>query len=182
MNQVYLILATCLISACGSGGGSGAQSQDPNSAPNVIGGGSGGGATTQNVTMFQKSFTEAPVSGWPLKTYTSNGYCAQVNTKTYCWDDGVKTMQWTSSSVTYGPFTYSYFGVMPNPVNGSPMSCHGGCSGDYVFTPVIPDIGLTNVVGTAIGDMLAHGAQSTVSCNIVGHDLNCGTFTLVGAI
>lgn len=180
MTTIIMILLTGLLSGCGSGGGSPAAqlNSDPASSPAFNG---GTGATAQNVTLFQKSFTEAPVSGWPLKTYTSKGYCAQVNAKTYCWDDGVKMMQWTSSSVTYGPFTYSYFGVMPNPVNGSPMSCHGGCSGDYVFTPVIPDIGLTNVVGTAIGDMLAHGAQSTVSCNIVGHDLDCGTFTLVGA-
>lgn len=182
MNHLLTTLMAICLTACGSAGGGGAQlAQDPAFVGGTTGG-TGGGATTQDVTLHQKSFTEAPVTGWSTKTYTSNGYCAEVNGKTFCWDDGVKTLQWTSGGFTFGPLTYSYFGVMSNPVNGSPLSCHGGCSGDYVFTPTIPDVGLNNVIGTAVSDLIANGAQSTITCNIIGNDLDCGTFTLAGAM
>lgn len=187
MKNLILILSTILLTACGAGGGgSETASVDPGVDPGIVNPPPQNnnpppqGPQTQQVTYYTKSVTEAPIGGWPTKTYTVNGYCTQVNSKTFCWDDGVKTLQWTSGGVPFGPYTYTYFGVQVNPINGNPLSCHGGCADDYVANPTVVTPILNGVIGATVTDVLTHGSANTMTCTVNAPDLVCGGITLAG--
>lgn len=172
--KILSVIAALILSSCGSGGGGGAtQARDlvpaqpeqpivPPQNPNV------------SVTVFKLQKTEAPVNGWVTKTYTASGSCFIYSGKTYCFDDGVKTLQWTQNNVTYGPYTYTYWSR-----NASLGHCHGGCDSDYFTTPKE----MTNNVVTAVGNqninaVFNQGQSSALSCEDNGQTLNCGQFLI----
>lgn len=189
MEGLFRLIPLCfMLTACGGSGGS---DSSPAFAPNPDQpaiqqpppnpGNQQPVQQTQDVTYYSKSLTEAPVAGWPTHTYTATGNCAQVNSKTYCWDDGVKTLPtWSFNSNFFGGGTYSYFSVMVNPIGGGPLNCHGGCGTDFVSSATVVDQSLNGVIGVTVTDVLTHGGPSTVTCNVIGNDLDCGSFALVG--
>lgn len=126
------------------------------------------------VTYYALSRTEAPINGWPSKTYTATGYCAEIEGMTFCWSDGLKTLQWTSNNFQYGPHRYNYFGLSTS--NGNPQTCHGGCTDDYLQAPALVTNQLLNVLDAQmVQDVFDHGTEQTMTCNVVDDTLDCGS-------
>lgn len=191
-NLVMFSFVVMILSACGGGSSGGSTSVGASPVDNIVPPDQGDTGNqnpeptqqepqTYDLTYYAKSFTEAPVNGWINKQYTATGYCAQVSSKTYCWDDGVKTLDWTSQNVHYGPLKYTYFSIMTNVTGSGPLSCHGGCANDYFITPTLITQQLNTMIGATISDVLNHGDQGQVTCTINGSDLVCGSVTLSGA-
>lgn len=120
---------------------------------------------TVSVTYFSKSRTVTPNSGQPTKTYTATGYCAVVNSQTFCWDDGVKTITFIGGAVGH----YTYWG----------LSCNGTCATDVAASPVLTDQSFTNhiLTGVTISGVLS-GSPTTVSCTDNAGVYDCGTFSI----
>lgn len=181
-----LLLIAITFTACAQGGGSGgttagkietpteaipadllAPVADPNAT--VI--------ATPSLTYYKLSKTVAPVNGWITKTYTATGSCVVYLTKTYCWDDGVKTLQWTSNNITYGPYTYTYFGMGGTASNWGP--CSGNCGSDLMPAPRVISATLQNNIGAAvINNVFTNGAAVNVSCTETAGQLNCVDFVI----
>lgn len=180
MDMLLLAIFLFLTSGCAPGGGGGAAVQftpvapidpglpiDPNNPASV------------SVTYYALSRIEAPVNGWPNKTYTATGYCATIASSTYCWSDGLKTLTWTSNNFTYGPLYYNYWEVSTS--NGNPQSCHGGCADDYLATVHLVTTQLAvYVTAPKIYDIFTLGTPATLTCLRVNNDLNCGSVTFPG--
>ncbi len=98
------------------------------------------------VEYYKRTETRAPQTGWVAKTYTSTGYCLVYQEKTYCWDDGMKTLAWTSNGNNYGPFTYSYFNL-DDPTNGDWGKTSGSMTADLMTQP----LGISALVSARIG-------------------------------
>jgi hypothetical protein len=132
------------------------------------------------LTYYSKTMTEAPVSGWIYKTYTATGSCVIYLSKTYCWDDGMKTIDFTANQFHYGPYTYTYWG-MGLKSTGSPWGpCYGGCEADLLAQPTIMTnpilIALPNPSG--VTEMFFQGTSTQVTCTESNGLLNCGDFTI----
>lgn len=127
-----------------------------------------------SLTLHTKAFSEAPVNGWPAKTYTSKGICTEYDSKTYCWDDGVKVLQFTSNHFTYGPFNYSFWGF-----DNQFSSCHGGCQSDLFSKPVLVTSHVESVLTSQkIDDVVSTGSLSTVTCSLKDAVLDCVDFKI----
>lgn len=132
---------------------------------------------TPSLTYYRLSKTVAPINGWATKTYTATGYCVVYLTNTYCWDDGVKTLQWSSNNNHYGPYTYTYFGMQGNASNWGP--CSGACGADLMPAPRIISATLENNIGTVnIQNVFTHGTAVPVSCTETNGVLNCIDFVI----
>lgn len=132
------------------------------------------------LSVFSNSKTVAPINGWGGKTYTAIGYCTVYLSDTYCWDDGMKTLQWTANSFTYGPYTYSYFNVNLR-ANGTLGSSNGGMYSDAITVPTIVNVHLTNLINagdSAVADVLA-GTSGNVDCTKESNgNLTCPGFVV----
>jgi hypothetical protein len=120
------------------------------------------------VTYYAKSHTVTPNGGQPTKHYTATGYCAVVNAKTFCWDDGIHTIDYPG----FPPVTgyYTYWG----------LACNGTCTTDVASSPVQTDLTFTNQImtGVSISGVLG-GAPTTVACSDDGAGtLDCGSFII----
>lgn len=205
----FLILVLCSTSGCIGDSGSGSSASpaivaapsdgsggtsDPTDPSGGGSGQSGNGSdpeqnqTSVSLTYYSLSVTEAPVSGWSLKTVTMTGSCATYQTKTYCWDDGMKTLaSWTFGGQTMGPFNYTYWGLMTNASASDGYSlCFGGCSADYLTTgrDVSQNAVGTNIqsesndTGNTVNEVFSQGVQSTATCTEANGVLNCGSFSI----
>ena len=128
----------------------------------------------QTLTVYALSKTEAPVNGWITKKYTATGYCMVYQTKTYCWDDGIKIIDFTSNGFRYGPFKYTFWGL------GNTGPCYGGCVSDRLLEPteMTREI-LDNTTGqTGVDLVFSTGTARTIDCEETRTRLNCGTFGL----
>lgn len=137
-------------------------------------------SNTVEITYYKVTETRSPINGWPLKTYTATGYCAEFNDEIYCWDDGLKTIpSWTMSGFTYGPYRYTFWSVHHN-ANEEFRHCNGGCNnGPLKDSPV--DIRFTqNLISVAdAANVLTGGVPVTVTCQTTEDDLvDCGDFVL----
>lgn len=176
-NLFYVFSAVCTVflTGCGSGGGGSQADAVINPSPDnpaitnpVF---DPGNPTPINVVYYKKARTEAPVSGWPTKTYTASGSCVVYNSNTYCWDDGIKTVTIPGAP---SPFTYSYW------EQTAPLSpCHGGCVADPLTNPttISPNVE-TALTLTKINLVFSSGTPIQVSCTLNGSDLDCGDFSI----
>lgn len=127
-----------------------------------------------SLTVFSASVTSAPIAGWVSKTYTATGHCTQYSGKTYCWDDGMKTLAWQFNNFLYGPFTYSYFEV--NRQNGLLTSSYGGMSEDVLVNPTIVNARVLALM--AVPPVLT-GTSESVDCTIeTNGNLTCTGFDI----
>lgn len=138
------------------------------------------GATPVTVTYYSKTKTSAPISSWSTKTFTATGSCVNYNSYIFCWDDGIKTLQWTSNGHTYGPYTYTYWGI-----KGTLGSCYGGCTGDLMTQPrvlsnsLIAQLNISaNDTGNTVNGVFTTGTPKTVNCSLLNGVLNCVDFVL----
>lgn len=146
--------------------------------------GNGSNSQTVSITYYQMSKTVAPVNGWITKTYTATGYCLVYGGDTYCWDDGIKTLQWNQSNNFYGPFTYTYwnmsldaFGNSPDGINWS--HANGGLGQDLMSTPRLISQALSiNMATGAVNQVLTSGSATTVSCTDTAGVIDCGSFSV----
>lgn len=130
-----------------------------------------------NVTYYKLARTEAPIGGWPTKTYTATGYCVQYVSRTYCWDDGIKTVNIPPAFV-YNYTFWGFHGTGPSSWN----YCHGGCGTDVLTSPTYVNAVLnTNINSNSqstVSAVLNTGIPKTVSCFDDGSTLSCGDFTI----
>lgn len=180
LQVLVLILGLIGIIGCETGGAGAGAAAKPGMdlTPTPTPGGPTPTPIVTNVTYYSLDRTEAPVNGWPLKTYTATGYCAVYQTKTYCWDDGVKTIPaWSFNNFFYGPYTYSYWERGGS--GGAWSFCHGGCVQDPLTLPVYTS---NTVVGylstTAINLVFSSGTPHQVTCTESNGQLTCGGFTV----
>lgn len=137
----------------------------------------GGGSTNIPLTYYTLSRTSAPQAGWATKTYTATGHCVVYVTKTYCWDDGVKTLAWVDFSGThYGPFCYTYWNMSQDAVGWS--KANGGLAQDLMPTPRLISSALSTNIGAANITAMFAGAATQVQCTESATAVNCGSFTI----
>lgn len=187
MNALIIALFLFLTACGGSGGGDAAKSvQAPDAGSPVDPGLSPvvnppvvtpPAPTVVSLTYYSLAKTVAPVSGWPTKQYTAVGTCASFESKTYCWDDGVKSLSWNSGGNNYGPYTYTYWATMDSGTH--PLNCSGACTNSYLATATLIDSVLEPMLTTlAINQVLSTGTPTTVSCLKDNGQLDCGGFTV----
>ena len=195
---LILILAACMTAGCSGGGGGGGSAAAtaspqliadpavtptpiPTPAPTPAPTPDPSQGSTVTITTYALATTKAPVSGWSTKTYTATGTCMTYLAKTYCWDDGVKTLAWVDiANHNYGPYTYTYWGLQNNPAQaGSYETCSGGCVSDYMSNPQYVDSNLgTNLTAAAINNVFSHGISSQVNCTESAGVLTCGSLVI----
>lgn len=183
MKRLDLILIIALswsLSACNDGGGGGSSSSASSavSAPADTTTTDGGNTTPSagvSVTYYSLSNTEAPVSGWSSKTFTGVGSCAIVNSVTYCWDDGIKTIStWSFNSSFFGPYYNTFWGYQT-----SSSTCINGCTADFYSSPQKITATLMARLGASnINAVINTGTPTTVTCTDNGSSLDCGSFTI----
>lgn len=178
--KIFALLATLSLMACNeSGGGSTAPTAKPvsgvPSTPDLVTPADPGTPQTVSVTYYSVSRTEAPVSGWVAKTYTATGSCLTHLAKTYCFDDGLQTIDFTSGGNHYGPYRYSFWGT---DASGGP--CYGGCTTDGFASPKeMVGTALTQVGGQANVDAIfSSGISHAITCQEDTVKLDCGSFAI----
>ncbi len=200
MKKVILMLATLQLMACAQGGGSDTTTLTE-TAPSEKAPISDLIVPTINasapvvarpaLTYYKLTKSIAPVNGWIYKTVSLTASCVVYQTITYCWDDGIKTLGWKYNGYTYGPFTYTYFGLAQRS-NGGFSMCFGACSSDFMPAPrnitqsVKSNIGLaaTNNTGVSttgdavINEVFSSGQPINVSCVEQDNQLNCNDFVI----
>lgn len=140
------------------------------------GGGSPSGPVTVTLTVYSDTDTIAPISGWPTKTYTVTGYCVDYLAVTYCWDDGMKTLQWTSGGNSYGPYTYAYFNVNRR-IDNSLGSSNGGMYSDALVAPTIVNTHVLNLMQAGgLNPVVVNPVN--VDCSVNDNIVTCPTFTI----
>ena len=132
-----------------------------------------GGPVTSSLTYYSLSKTVAPIGGWPAKTYTAKGSCVVYLTKTYCWDDGIKSVVIPAS----GTFTYTYFSAGMS--SGVYQHCSGGCLQDYMLVPKFISAALEmNLTFNQINQVFTSGVAHPVECSEENGILNCVDFQI----
>lgn len=110
-------------------------------------------------------------------SYTVVGSCVNYLTKVYCWDDGVKTIDFTVNNFRYGPYTYTYWGLMLQ--NGHLALCNGGCGVDAATSPIVMSASvIADVTQNAVNTVFNTGTSHQVSCTLSGQLLNCIDFEI----
>lgn len=133
------------------------------------------GVPTVSVTVYTHTRTEAPVNGWVNKTYAATGYCAVYADETYCWDDGVKTLDWTFNNFRYGPYTYTYWNMSRETAGFSHSG--GALQADLMPVPRLVNTTLAlNLEPGQLDEMVTVGTQTTVQCVDADHLLTCPNF------
>jgi hypothetical protein len=182
IKQFLASIAFSILSACAPDSGSGTvfTPTAPPVAPPIPTQPAGPGTIPVNYKALIR--TEAPVNGWPNKTYTAVGYCATINSSTFCWSDGLKTLTWTSNNFTYGPLYYNYWEVHTGS-GGLAESCHGGCVDDFMTAPVLvtPQL-LQRIPAQKIQDVFDQGGGGSLNCTVNGSTYDCGSVTFLGVI
>lgn len=181
-----LVVLVCLTAGCGKEGvlptdptvAAQAPANNTVTAPQVIPPVVDTGVDV-SITVYAKTASEAPVNGWATKTYTATAYCAQYSGSTYCWDDGVKTLQWTNNNFTYGPYKYTYFNLSKN-ATGWTIS-HGGLQADLMAIPTLIDntlvVNMTYALST-VNAVLSTGSATTYDCVDTDGIVDCGNFVI----
>ncbi len=133
------------------------------------------GPSTFSLTVYSITKTVAPQPLFITKTYTATGYCLVYESKTYCWDDGMKTVTLPS----FGNFYYSYFNMSKNVVGFS--HSNGGMQSDLMTVPTVITPGGGLAINMGAGDVnlvLNTGTPSTATCLDTNGIVDCGSFTI----
>lgn len=132
-----------------------------------------------SVTVYTASKSEAPVNGWVTKVYTAQGRCTIYQSRTYCWDDGLKVLAWNDLHGNhFGPYGYTYFGVGTIAVNQTTFNGHGALISDLMTAPTLIHQGLETSMLIPSATVLATGAQTTETCTENGGTLTCTNFSI----
>ncbi len=184
MKTILILISALMFTACSGGGGG---SNSASEAPRIVQPGSGdqgnGNPVTDppeavSITYYKRSRTDAPINGWINKTYTAVGSCLQYELKTYCWDDGIQTIDFTANQFHYGPYTYNYWNLQRAP-NGNYQSCSGGCLNSYMQSPtMITQTLLQAIPQQNITQILSTGTAVQVVCTKQNQVLSCGSFSV----
>lgn len=185
MKKLMMALSMLGLAGCaGSGGGSGATAvgAPATALPGLMAPAQPGlpsvppdnASLIFQVTYYSKSFTEAPINGWPTKTYTAIGNCVSYYSKTYCWDDGIKTV--TIPAV--GNYYYDYWGMgwITQPTNWGP--CHGGCITDLMPQPRFISAALLANITIAKINVIFAGTAKVNNCSQSANVLTCDDFSI----
>jgi hypothetical protein len=197
MKLILLALISLSMTACNDGGG--ASAVPAAAAPNVIAPvtpvpsvidptptpSPTPSAQSASVTVYSITQTKAPLQPYPSKTITVTGSCLVYLTKTYCFDDGLKTISagpgfnpanWT----TYG---YTFWGVGQAGGMANSQTCWGGCVTDSMSQPTEVTVDQSNLMqtqeietGVTMSDVFSSGTAAQVNCTDDGTTLDCGTF------
>ena len=180
---IFLFSLLLTLAACNGGDSGGGQAASPKSTPVP-----GSTLTPEpeqpavedvTVTYYSLSRTEAPIAGWTQKTYTATGYCAEIQEKTFCWSDGLKTLTWVSNNITFGPYRANYFMIATS--NGKPNPCDGGCSDDYMQNPrEITTYLLQYIAQEKIQEVFDYGTENQMSCILTQGTMTCGDLVFTG--
>lgn len=135
---------------------------------------------TFSVTYYKLSATVAPLGSYPTQTYTGTGYCVVYKSSTYCWDDGVKTLQFTVSGTVHGPYTYTYWSLGPTSIGNGWGQCSGGCTGDIMTSPLYMSTDVNNNLPSSVSatKVLTTGTAVVNTCTEDNQVLNCSDFTV----
>lgn len=133
-----------------------------------------------NLTYYSLSATRAPVNGWATKTYTSTGSCVVYQGNTYCWDDGMKTLAWSSGGNNYGPYTYSYWNAGTWGGGQISFNIGGVMETDLMTAPTLVTHNLEINLNSraAPTTVLSTGTPHAVVCTENSGILNCGAFMI----
>lgn len=148
---------------------------------------------TFSLTYYTASVTRTPQpANYSWINYTSIGYCAVYNSKTYCWDDGIHVVNFPIvAGHTFLTWYQSYWNICAAYIAGSTFEYCGGDEGrednngvelvttdDLMVTPILMDQAITiNVPAGALNAVL-HGTPNTVSCSETDGIVDCGTFQI----
>lgn len=184
MKNVYIIFCIIFLSACsGSPGSTPASVNLAGFQPPVVTPAAAPVVQNQvaeqqkiSVTFFTLTKTVAPINGWPYKTVTYSGSCLIYLNKTYCWDDGTKTIAaWSYNNNLYQAESFNFWGLTVS--NSSWGPCSGGCGASYMAQPkVIASSLAINISPDAIKDVFNLGASNQASCSENDGVLDCGDF------
>lgn len=193
LKKIALVALTLGLVACEApkDGGVAADSAPAKPSVQVDGGASGGdssssgGGQTQSstvsITYHSLTKTFAPVNGFSFKTIQMTGSCVIFSAKTYCWDDGLKTIQFSSGGNNYGPYKYSYWGLGAN--HGP---CWGGCTSDsmtegsYVDGSLQANLNSSQAnTGNSVNEVFNLGTTTQVDCDETSDKLTCGSLVIV---
>lgn len=190
MERLFLLLAIVSLTACKSGGGAQAVTfidtpppasatpddpqvppqdppvQDPVTQPQTV-----------SLTYYTLARTDAPVSGFVNKTYTATGACAVIDSKTFCWDDGVQTVDFTQNNFRYGPLTYTYFGLSDSNNSSGFSKCSGGCVVDFMLDPTLITNAIeVNITDAVIQNVFDNGVSHQATCTQTDNVIDCGDY------
>ena len=132
------------------------------------------------LSVYSVTKTMAPQSNYSFIKVTFTGSCAIYLTKTYCWDDGIKTVMYFGS-----PFYYSFWGVGAANGVANSTTCWGSCVNDTMAQPteVTADQAVLMQVfeyetGVTVSNVFSTGVQSQVDCQETGSTLTCGSLVV----
>lgn len=183
MKNLYITFCIIFLSACSGGGQSASPASVGGFTPAVIKPIAPPEAVVSvpeenkvSVIYYSVTKTVAPISGWPTKALTYTGSCMIYLSKTYCWDDGVKTIpSWRSNNYTYEAESFDFWGVAGTDSTWGP--CSGGCLGNLMVQPreIASSLAL-NISAEQVKEVFNLGTSNEVSCVESDAGLDCGTF------
>lgn len=141
------------------------------------------GPTTFQLTYKSMTVSRAPVNGFSNKTYVSTGSCVSYQSQTYCWDDGLKDLNFTYMHVAVGG-NYSYFNF--GPYSGGFDVAPGQLTTDTMTAPTLITANITSKFNAHLSSepsqspdyVNTHGTSHSVTCYESNGILECGDFSI----
>lgn len=186
MNILNAILVLVGMSGCAASGGGSAKAaaQVPVTQPGTV-------VTAPqapiNLTYYKLTAVDNPQwNGHPGSgPITTNGYCVQYLSNTYCWDDGAQGYaNEVSNGISEGPFYDSYWNFAMQVIGGNLVeggTCRGNCLQDTFTQPRTMGAhwyGYTDTSLAKVNAVLTTGASKAVTCTLSGVTLNCVDFSI----
>lgn len=136
-------------------------------------------AQATTVTVYSVTQTMAPQGSFPSWKITFTGSCTVYLTKTYCWDDGIKTLH--IPGIPSSTYTFWSVGHAAGVLNST--TCHGACDSDTMTQPTEVTVEVASLMqvfeyetGIAPSNVFSAGVATQASCTDDGTTLDCGSF------
>jgi hypothetical protein len=113
--------------------------------------------------------------------YNAYGMCVTYNTKRYCWDDGIITVPAFvgGDGVTYGPYTFTYFGIDKNPSASGYRNCNSFCANDPFSVPQVETVQVDSMIPVSTLNLIQlNGMPNRNICYEANGYLVCTDFTI----
>lgn len=120
------------------------------------------------------------------RSYTATGSCVQYNSKTYCWDDGIKSFVFAGTT-----FSYDYWNESRDAGNSNYWGTgndwaytSGEVIADFMTSPTLMSAHLTSSIASPGAGapsatlVFQNGTPVSVSCTLTGNSLGCGDFMI----